>query len=225
MKKVMFVSGHMDTTREEFCTHYVPKLREAVDRGCAFVVGDAFGTDAMTQVWLADENDFLYATEKPLLEVTVFHMLEKPRNFLSREFKLIGGFESTAGRGAGLPYVRSDDIAWVRPGHRRNSGTEQNLKRRQHKREVARKNEIRSWPQVNVSEYEAWPVYSVSVCDPQYRDDEIVALDKGDQPVILSDTPPRLPKELIERYEAASTAFFSIRDEIQRLLSEQDWGI
>jgi hypothetical protein len=129
MKRVMFVSGHLDTTYEEFCTHYIPKIRQAAEQGWAFVVGDAPGTDAMAQKWLADENDLLYAMEKPLLDVTVFHMLKAPRYYASCEFQPVGGFNSDDERDGAMTLASDEDIAWVRPG-KESSGTARNLARR-----------------------------------------------------------------------------------------------
>jgi hypothetical protein len=49
---VNFVSGHLDHTEAEFDAHYRPRLDEALARGDAFVVGDARGTDTLTQNYL-----------------------------------------------------------------------------------------------------------------------------------------------------------------------------
>lgn len=48
----VFISGHRDLTRAEFDLHYLPRLRQAVEQGCDFVVGDAPGCDALAQAYL-----------------------------------------------------------------------------------------------------------------------------------------------------------------------------
>jgi hypothetical protein len=114
---VYFVSGHIDLTPEEFEQHYVPKLTEALRQGAKFVVGDAPGCDTMTQQFLRDGP------------VTVFHMLEMPRNLRSDTYELRGGFTSDQERDAAMTAASNRDIAWVRPG-REKSGTAKNLYRR-----------------------------------------------------------------------------------------------
>lgn len=115
----VFVSGHLDLSSEEFRQHYAPSLREHIDAGSRFVVGDARGADTMTQRLLAfagcDDN------------VTVFHMLAAPRNNIG--FSAVGGFASDEERDEAMTLASDVDIAWVRPG-RENSGTARNLARR-----------------------------------------------------------------------------------------------
>lgn len=112
-----FISGHLDLTQAEFDEHYLPRIREAWGAGGSFVVGDAQGADLLAQGCLKD----LCA------DVTVFHMLEKPRH--CKGHPTHGGFTSDAERDAAMTAHSQRDIAWVRPGRER-SGTAVNLARR-----------------------------------------------------------------------------------------------
>lgn len=114
---VNYVSGHLDVTPNEFDVHYCPAIDAALARGEAFVVGDARGTDTMTQ------NHLLGKTTA----VVVYHMFTSPRN--NAGFQTVGGFESDAARDARMTADSDQDIAWVRPG-REKSGTQRNLDRR-----------------------------------------------------------------------------------------------
>jgi hypothetical protein len=114
---VNFVSGHLDLTDSEFDAHYRPRLDEALARGEAFVVGDARGTDTLTQNYLLGKTN----------AVVVYHMFTDPRNNLG--FVTIGGFRSDEERDARMTADSDRDIAWVRPG-RTKSGTQKNLDRR-----------------------------------------------------------------------------------------------
>lgn len=114
---IFFISGHLDTTHEEFQLHYVPLIQKAIINGCSFVVGDACGTDVMAQKFLS----------KSLVSVTIYHMFDLPRNNFG--FKTIGGFQSDKERDEAMTKASDGDIAWVRPG-REKSGTAKNLRRR-----------------------------------------------------------------------------------------------
>ena len=139
MATTVFVSGHLDLTKEEFAEHYVPRLQLALARGCDFVVGDAHGCDFMVQRWLREHG----AT------CTVFHMFDRPRHSfgsgygshdpnLPKEswsgprggFPLRGGFQSDDQRDSAMTACSQEDIAWVRPG-REGSGTARNVRRRE----------------------------------------------------------------------------------------------
>jgi len=115
--KTYFVSGHLDLTQEEFELHYKRELDKALKEGASFVIGDARGTDSMSQLYL------LGMTEK----VTVYHMFKKPRN--NAGFNMKGDFTSDKERDRAMTSASTHDIAWVRPG-RENSGTAKNLARR-----------------------------------------------------------------------------------------------
>ena len=114
-----FISGHLDLTPEEFEAHYVPKLIEALaDPDSKFIVGDARGADAMAQKFLSSRTE----------NVTIFHMFERPRNFV-KGYGLRGGFKGDAERDITMTRHSDADIAWVRNG-REESGTAKNLNRR-----------------------------------------------------------------------------------------------
>lgn len=118
MSLVVFVSGHLDLTEEEFSAHYEPAILEAGRQGHRFVVGDARGADLLFQRFAQREG----------LGVTVYHMLERPRHNVGG-FATVGGFPSDEARDAAMTKASSLDIAWVRPG-REKSGTARNLARR-----------------------------------------------------------------------------------------------
>jgi hypothetical protein len=118
MKRI-FVSGHLDLTVAEFDEHYAPRLRAALAEGAFIVVGDARGTDAMTQALCRDAG---------YRHVVVYHMREHPRTNVG-DHAVIGGFQSDAERDVAMTGASDEDIAWVRPG-REKSGTARNLARR-----------------------------------------------------------------------------------------------
>lgn len=119
---VYFISGHLDLTPGEFQEHYVPRLELALaEAGSTFIVGDARGTDAMTQAWLVARgvgND----------RGCVYHMFATPRNHVT-PLATQGGFGSDRQRDEAMTQASDMDIAWVRPG-RESSGTAKNLSRR-----------------------------------------------------------------------------------------------
>lgn len=132
--RVCFVSGHLDVTVKEFMEHYAPALQKAFDAGDSFVVGDADGTDVRAQVFL---DTRIKRSRKPSGDegpefdgtVTVYHMLVAPRHNPAG-FPTVGGFLSDTERDAALTEASDYDVAWVRPGREKKSGTARNLKRR-----------------------------------------------------------------------------------------------
>jgi hypothetical protein len=116
-----FISGHLDLTGAEFDAHYRPAIDEALARGDSFVVGDARGTDALTQAYLLGRTT----------AVVVYHMFTAPRN--NAGFETVGGFTSDEERDERMTAASGGDIAWVRPG-RKKSGTQKNLDRRNRSR-------------------------------------------------------------------------------------------
>lgn len=209
-RKVIFVSGHLDLTPEEFQEHYVPRLEAAIKEHCRFVVGDAPGCDAMTQKFLFD-----HGTPRRL-----FHMLEEPRNNYSGGGALNGGFKTDEERDAAMTAASDDDIAWVRPGKRRNNGTTKNLERRRIAREAARAAEIRSWPLRMWGEREIYPHYYTA--DPVL---EVGTNDDGSPMLMNQDDPDpdhaRVPQELVDRMKAAWKEYTTCQDELERILREQ----
>ena len=115
-----FVSGHLDLTLSEFEEHYHPALDAALARGDSFVVGDARGTDTLTQQYLFGKTT----------AVVVYHMFTSPRN--NAGFPTLGGFTTDEERDLQMTAASTRDIAWVRPG-REKSGTQKNIaQRKQH---------------------------------------------------------------------------------------------
>ena len=119
-KKVAFVSGHRDLTPDEFYRRYQPRLDKAIAAGHRFVVGDAPGADAMTQMYLVGRA----APE----QVAVYHAGRQPRNH-SGGFAIRSGYVSQSAKDATMTAVSDYDIAWMRPGKAK-SGTAHNLARR-----------------------------------------------------------------------------------------------
>ena len=119
---IVFVSGHLRITAEEFAQHYQPRLEFHIANGDVFVLGEAPGVDSLAQQFLKSRG----------ASVTVFHMFEKPR--FNAGFPTKGGYQSDDERDAAMTAASDADVAWVRPG-REKSGTARNLERRPaHKR-------------------------------------------------------------------------------------------
>lgn len=130
MTRIAMISGHLDLTQEEFDERYAPLIQNAIDAGHNFVVGDARGADYMSQTYLFHHCPISST-------VTVYHMLERPRNHYPI-FDLKGGYQSNNGKDKAMTAESDYDIAWVRPEKHssvsgRVSGTEQNLIRRKAK--------------------------------------------------------------------------------------------
>ena len=126
MKEITyFVSGHRNITEEEFERNYKPALEEVVSSvpGCRFVVGDYYGVDIMAQNYLID----VLGVEPN--RVTVYHMLETPRNIHPSITNTVGGFESDRERDTAMTAASFGDIAFVRD-NTEISGTAENILRR-----------------------------------------------------------------------------------------------
>jgi len=141
---VHFVSGHLDLTEHEFNEHYKDKINRAAAMGHYFVVGDAPGCDSMAQRYINYLTSFM----------TVYHMLEKPRNLFGAQNGLIGGFLTDEERDAAMTEASDADIAWVRPSgsKRHSSGTQKNLDRRKAKNLRLFLEERATWERVNIRE-------------------------------------------------------------------------
>lgn len=115
-----FVSGHIYLTEEEFDEHYRSRLDEAIGKKARFVVGDARGADSMAQLYLANRG----------LDVTVYHMSNKPRNNYG-DFRTQGGFNCDEERDSCMTYNSTHDILWVRSEEeqKRNLGANYNPNR------------------------------------------------------------------------------------------------
>lgn len=126
MNKIAFISGHLDLTDEEFKVHYKPLIYKAIEDGHEFVVGDARGCDAMSQLYLDSQK---FRSDRPVfVHVTVYHMFDTPRNNIG-SFETLGGYDSDTERDEAMTDNSDYDIAWVRPG-REKSGTAKNIIRR-----------------------------------------------------------------------------------------------
>lgn len=120
-----FISGHRDITEDEFEMYYKPSIENALDTisNCKFVIGDFEGADIMAQNYLLDVLNI------DADRITVYHMLDKPRNVNSKVTQIIGGFENDEERDAAMTMASFEDIAFVRD-HTKLSGTAQNILRR-----------------------------------------------------------------------------------------------
>lgn len=226
--KVVFVSGHLDLTKEEFFEHYVPRLHAAVEEGCAFVVGDAQGCDYMTQRWLWWE--MAAGSRSRGDRCTVYHMSDRPRHSFNsgfgshdpnvvasgRGFPLRGGYGTDEARDAAMTRASGIDIAWVRPGRsKRNSGTAKNLRRRAAQQADDRAVEIATWPCVVVEVDEIYPHYQARVVDP--------GAVEGERSSSIQRPLLRIPQELLDRMAAATAGYQKCQAEFARLLYEQGY--
>lgn len=120
-----FISGHRDITEEEFEANYQEKLNYVVSEheDCKFVVGDYHGVDIMAQNYLID------VLQVDPSRITVYHMLEQPKNINPKIIKLKGGFSSDDERDSAMTNASFEDIAFVRD-NKKISGTAENILRR-----------------------------------------------------------------------------------------------
>lgn len=120
-----FISGHRDITEEEFEANYQEKLNYVVSEheNCKFVVGDYYGVDIMAQNYLID------VLQVDPSRITVYHMLEQPRNINPKITNLKGGFTSDDERDSAMTNASFEDIAFVRD-NKKISGTAENILRR-----------------------------------------------------------------------------------------------
>ena len=120
-----FISGHRDITEEEFEINYKTAIDFALyeNPNAKFVVGDYYGVDIMAQNYLLD----MIGIEPD--RVTVYHMLDEPRNKNEKVTKTKGGFTTDEERDAAMTNASSKDIAFVRD-HTKMSGTGSNILRR-----------------------------------------------------------------------------------------------
>ena len=126
-----FISGHIDINPDEFKTHYIHKIDEALSQQDGiFVIGDANGTDTLAQTYLKDKTD----------KVTIYHIKTSPLNNIG-DFKTKGGYKNHNRKDTAMTLISDYDIAWVRPIEdqkklygsnykKRISGTERNIRRR-----------------------------------------------------------------------------------------------
>lgn len=125
VQNTYFISGHRDITEAEFEVNYEPMINLALHENpdAKFVVGDYYGADIMAQNYLMD-----VVCLDPS-RITVYHMLESPRNINPSITKTKGGFKDDDERDSAMTAASSKDIAFVRD-IKKNSGTAQNILRR-----------------------------------------------------------------------------------------------
>lgn len=119
-----FISGHRNITDTEFEFNYEPAINFALHENpdAKFVIGDCDGADIMAQNYLMDT--IMIEPDR----VTVYHMLDAPRNVNSKITKTVGGFTTDEERDAAMTAASTKDIAFVREV--KISGTAKNLLRR-----------------------------------------------------------------------------------------------
>lgn len=124
MRNVYFISGHRNITEQEFKSNYAGALMSAASEDhSTFVVGDYYGVDIMAQNYLID------VLKINPDRITVYHMLESPRNINQKIVKTIGGFKSDSERDSAMTNASNIDIAFVRD-EKKMSGTGENILRR-----------------------------------------------------------------------------------------------
>ena len=124
MRNVYFISGHRNITDQEFKDNYrEPLMNAAYEDHSTFVVGDYYGVDIMAQNFLVD------VLKINPDRITVYHMLDSPRNINPKVTKTMGGFKTDSERDAAMTANSNVDIAFVRD-EKKMSGTGENLLRR-----------------------------------------------------------------------------------------------
>lgn len=125
VENTYFISGHRDITEEEFEINYKPAIDYVLysNENAKFIVGDYYGVDIMAQNYLVD------ALGINPDRITVYHMLEHPRNKNEKIINTIGGFKSDEERDAAMTLASGQDIAFVRTNEKI-SGTGSNILRR-----------------------------------------------------------------------------------------------
>ena len=118
MTKVAFISGHIDLTQEQFETHYVHHIDKAIENGCAFVVGNALGCDALALRYLSKRINkdlvTVYHRESPYDKIHKEHLTLSEIKALGYR-NIISGWPTFDARDAAMTSVSDFDIAWVRP--------------------------------------------------------------------------------------------------------------
>lgn len=118
---VAFVSGHMNITPDQFQTHYLPRIQDALSQGHQFVIGDAKGLDGLVLDYLlAQECAYPDIRESITVHVSRPYQVEK---YQSLGVKTISNAEKHdkknprarhLNRDAGMTRSSDYDILWVR---------------------------------------------------------------------------------------------------------------
>jgi hypothetical protein len=123
--KTYFISGHGNTTFEEWELHYKPLIDKALSNDSCFILGEFRGVDIISMEYLKNKTP----------KVTITHCFENPRykvdaiDLPSKFWTYIGNFQSDLERDTFMTENSDEDIAWIREG-REKSGTAKNIKRR-----------------------------------------------------------------------------------------------
>jgi hypothetical protein len=239
--KTYFVSGHLDLTKEEFDEHYVPKLAQAIEEGCHFVVGDAPGCDFMAQRflrWAWSQRLLAGVHPHENFGCHVYHMLERPRHSFGSGYgsndPKAGAAGCTAalpketwtGKRGGWPLVggfkddEERDAAMTAASDDdiawvRPSGSKRHgsgTRRNLERRAVQRR-------ALRLAERATWPKGFIDDC----TDDGAPALRSRppswfEHSAQLAPIPPGFR----ERYDAACKAYFAVRHELVAILAEVD---
>lgn len=223
---VHFVSGHIDLTEHEFNEHYKDKIYRAAAMGHYFIVGDAAGCDTMAQRFINNLTPYM----------SIYHMLERPRNRFGAMNGLVGGFASDEERDSAMTEASDVDIAWVRNRctccfkgsmlrhesqvckKKIRSGTAKNLQRRKDKLLRIHLEERATWERVHVRE---------SMDDDGI--DRFVIVDQHDSeyyPANHLDVP--IPPGLKDRFtqvtrelRAAESSYFVVQQELRRAVDDK----
>ena len=123
-ERVVFVSGHLDVTADEFAAHYPPVLASMINEGVrSFILGGGCGVDAMAQDWLARHP------KSGQLHITVYDKkLENNVRFSGVHH--CNGFTSYPARDEIMTERSTEDLAFIRDRGGMGSGTFQNVLRR-----------------------------------------------------------------------------------------------
>lgn len=71
MTKTVFISGHLNISKEDWEKHYKSEIDRYIEERCNFVMGDARGVDKMS-------IDYLW--NNWVENVTIYHMYGRPLN-------------------------------------------------------------------------------------------------------------------------------------------------
>lgn len=124
MEDIIFISGYVDITVKDFMKYYAPFIKNMVDQGCSFVLGDADGVDALSQILLKK----LIPVEEHS-RVKVFYKGDNPQNYMSTGFVAFGGFVSHEEASVAMTLCSKEDLAHIEYG-RETSVTAKNILRR-----------------------------------------------------------------------------------------------
>jgi hypothetical protein len=123
--KTYFISGHGNTSFEEWELHYKSLIDKALANDSNFILGEFRGVDIISMEYLKNKTS----------KVTVTHCFENPRHKVdvidlpSKYWTYVGNFQSDLERDTFMTENSDEDIAWIREGRER-SGTAKNIKRR-----------------------------------------------------------------------------------------------